>query len=73
MPHNLSPKQIEEFRKVFNNWDKDKNGQISLPELRAALNACGGIFTEQEIQELMKVGDVDGNGMLSFKEFLQIG
>jgi Ca2+-binding EF-hand superfamily protein len=70
MSHNLTPKQIEEFRKVFNTWDKDKNGEISLAELRAALNSKGNVFSEQEIQELMKAGDLDGNGTLSFKEFL---
>ncbi len=70
MSNTLSPKKIEEFRKVFNTWDKDKNGEISLAELRAALNANGAQFSEAEIQEIMKIGDLDGNGTLSFKEFL---
>lgn len=73
MPNTLTPKQIEEFRKVFNTWDKDKNGEISLAELRSALNAGGAQFSEAEIQEIMKAGDLDGNGTLSFKEFLAIG
>jgi len=59
------------IQKSFNTWDKDKNGESSLSVLRTALNGKDNAFSKHEIQDLMKVGDVGGNGTLNFKEALE--
>ena len=52
---------ILEYKSTFNFFDKDRDGRISKDELVKALRATGQNPTDQEIQELLKSADIDGN------------
>ena len=49
--------------------DADKSGQIDATELKKALEAAGVSTTENQISELVKMIDTDGNGQISKAEF----
>merc|ERR1719401_2519654 len=59
---------VPELIAVFQRMDKDGNGQLDREELKEAL-ASMGTDTEQ-MDELIKEADTDGDGKLSLPEFL---
>ncbi len=50
-------------------FDKDGNGYISATELRHVMKRLGGLFTGEELQEMVAEADVDGDGQVNFVEF----
>lgn len=60
---------IQEFRGVFNAFDKDRSGQIDQHEVLAAMESFGREVTHAEVNEMMQLADADGSGKLSFWEF----
>lgn len=63
----LKPEQIQEFKQVFEIFDKDGDGDISSSELTEVIKAMG--MDETSVQELVKHVDIDGDGVVSFEEF----
>ena len=62
------------FESLFNDWDSDQNGLLSLDELRDGLATLGlfgdvGGMTEDDVMPLMKAIDADGDGEVSSDEF----
>lgn len=55
------------FARVFKSIDTDGDGSVSAAELRVALEQSGVGVTEEQLQELLKLADTDGNGQLSFE------
>lgn len=49
-------------------FDKDGNGNIEIEELKVVLSSLGQHATEEELQELMKLADIDGDGTIDFDE-----
>ena len=49
-------------------FDKDGNGSIEIEELKVVLSSLGQPATEEELQELMKLADMDGDGTIDFDE-----
>ena len=62
----------EEFREVFNVFDIDGNGFISATELRQVMGDLGDKPCDAEVEELMRHADTDGNGRVSFEEFVSM-
>jgi len=58
----------EEFRKVYDEYDEDGSGEISIKELRALTKALGFVPLRQMVNEALAIVDADGNGQLSFDE-----
>ena len=54
---------------MFNQFDKEKNGEISLEEFKEALSEQYD-YTEEEAENLFKGVDVDGTGKVHYMEFL---
>ena len=54
----------------FNNVDKDRDGYVSRDELRASLALYGEEPSDETVDEMMK-GDTDGDGKISYSEFMQ--
>ena len=52
-------------------FSQDGNGFISKKELRLAMGKQGRKLTKQQIDKLMKETDVDGDGQISYEEFLR--
>ena len=58
-----------EAEALFTSFDKDGSGDLSELELENALTEMG--FAQSEISEMMNAADEDGNGILSFAEFVK--
>jgi hypothetical protein len=65
----LDSNTIHFARKAFAKYDTDSDGTITLNELAEAMKDHG--IAEEQAIEIMNRLDVDGNGKISFKEFLQ--
>jgi Ca2+-binding EF-hand superfamily protein len=68
----LSEDKLEEVQRIFNDFDKNKDGTISVSELEEALKKLGCRTKENELNELLKEFDKDDSGFLDYKEFCQI-
>ena len=53
---------------MFDEFDKDKNGSVSLSEVRPALKSLG--MTDKEIAELVARYDTNSDGELQYEEFV---
>ena len=56
-----------ELREAFKVFDRDGNGYISSQELRYVMTNMGEKLTEQEVEEMIKNGDIDGDGQLDIE------
>ncbi|CAL9186092.1 unnamed protein product [Musa hybrid cultivar] len=61
-----------EHKEVFSLFDKDGDGHITLEELRTIIRSLGREPTLQELQDMIREVDVDGNGTIEFDEFLNV-
>ena len=59
----------EKIREVFNAFDKDRNGYISAAELRHVMVSLGEKLGDQEVHEMIKEADIDGDGQINYEEF----
>jgi Ca2+-binding EF-hand superfamily protein len=65
----LSPAEIQ---KVFDYFDQDNSGFISVDELREAFKALGKPCTPNEFERMMSKIDQDGSGKISVDEFSKL-
>ena len=56
----------EELREAFKIYDKDGNGLISADELRKVMANLGETLMEEQIEEMIKEADVDGDGHINY-------
>lgn len=65
----VQPEEKVELRKMFDEFDSDKNGHLSLEELKNGLSFTNINMTNEEIEDLFVKCDLDHNGSLEFNEF----
>ncbi|KAH3853236.1 calmodulin-A-like [Dreissena polymorpha] len=63
---------VEDLRQAFNVFDKDGTGKISAAELRHVMSNLGEKLTEEEVDEMLREADVDGDGEINYEEFVQL-
>ncbi|CAG8528586.1 30477_t:CDS:2 [Racocetra persica] len=66
----LTEQQRAEYKEAFTLFDKDKDGVITIHELKSVMKSLGQNPTEAELQEMMNEVDIDKNGTIDFNEFL---
>ena len=49
----------------------DGNGFISAAELRHVMTNLGEKLSEQEVEEMIREADVDGDGQINYDEFVK--
>ena len=47
-------------------FDKDGNGNISAAELRHVMTNLGEKLTDEQIDEMIKEADIDGDGQVNY-------
>ena len=57
----------EEIREAFRVFDKDGNGFISSAELRHVMTNLGEKLTDDEVDEMIKEADIDGDGQINYE------
>lgn len=67
---NLPHAQIEGLRRIFQQFDRDHNGTITVAELREAMKNKGLELPADEVEELIHCADVDMNGVIDYEEFI---
>lgn len=58
-----------QIREAFLTFDMNGNGYIGVAEIRFVLDALGEDVTDEEIDEMVRMLDVDGDGQVNFREF----
>ncbi|OWM80407.1 calmodulin-like protein 1 [Punica granatum] len=64
---------VEEMKRVFDKFDSNRDGRISVEEYRsAARTLLGKGAGEPELIKAFRMADADGDGSIDFKEFMEM-
>ena len=73
MSRKLDMRNIDdEIKEAFMVFDKNKDGFINSQEFREVMINLGEKLTEEEIGEMLKEADIDGDGKISIEEFTKV-
>ena len=70
MASRLTGKEFEKVRNQFLKMDKDNDGKITKEELKAYCIGQNDYRTDDQIDYMMRVMDLDNSGSIEFIEFL---
>jgi calmodulin len=62
----------EELVEAFKVFDRDGNGLISAAELRHVMTNLGEKLTDDEVDEMIREADIDGDGHINYEEFVRM-
>ncbi|CAI9118355.1 OLC1v1019915C1 [Oldenlandia corymbosa var. corymbosa] len=62
----------EELKEAFKVFDKDQNGYISASELRHVMINLGEKLTDEEVEQMIREADLDGDGQVNYDEFVKM-
>lgn len=62
----------EEILEAFKVFDKDGNGFISAAELRHIMTNLGEKLSDEEVDEMIREADIDGDGQINYEEFVKM-
>mmetsp|Transcript_56569 Transcript_56569/g.104707 ORF Transcript_56569/g.104707 Transcript_56569/m.104707 type:complete len:229 (-) Transcript_56569:21-707(-) len=68
----LHKQEVLDQKAAFDLLDIDKSESITFQELKAMNDKFEKCFSEKELREQFKELDIDGNGKVSFPEFLKV-
>lgn len=63
---------MEDIRAVFQRFDKNGDGKISIDELKDVIGALSPAASPEETALMMKEFDLDGNGYIDMDEFVAL-
>lgn len=73
MARKLNQIDIEkELLDAFKVYDRDGNGLVSIAELRYFLTNQGPKLSHEDLDEIAKTADIDGDGHINFTEFIRL-
>ena len=70
MVENLTDETINQFHYLFDLFDKDSSGTITTKELGTVMRNLGQNPSEEELKQMIREVDLNGNGTIDFKEFM---
>ncbi|ORY68407.1 uncharacterized protein BCR38DRAFT_131796 [Pseudomassariella vexata] len=71
MARALSPEEIQVFKDLFDSYDSDKGGNITVEEFAKVMSQTPGQPpSEAEVAQIVKEVDLDGDGTINFNEFI---
>lgn len=59
-----------DIREAFKVFDKDGSGRISAGELRYVMTTLGEKLTDEEVSDMIREADQDGDGEINLEEFV---
>lgn len=62
----------QQYERVFNHFDQNKDGKLSPPELQQCVESIGGELSIEEAEAAVEVMDSDGDGMLCLQDFVKV-
>lgn len=62
----------QDLRAAFLVFDKDHNGYITKDELKSAMQIMGESLTDSDIDELLRMTDLDKDGRIDYEEFIKM-
>ncbi|XP_076365228.1 neo-calmodulin-like isoform X2 [Tachypleus tridentatus] len=62
----------EALREAFTVLDRNNDGYISFSDLRYSMINLGENLTDEELENMMEEADLDGDGLVSFDEFVKV-
>ncbi|XP_067843540.1 glycerol-3-phosphate dehydrogenase, mitochondrial isoform X2 [Heptranchias perlo] len=69
---NLSPLEVDRFKKRFEKFDGDQKGFITIVDLQRVLESIGYEVDENTLHEMLFEVDINKNGQVELNEFLQL-
>jgi len=72
MAEHYTEEQIAEFKEAFSLFDRDRDGTIDNEELGTVLRSLGNQPTDEEVEDMIREADKDGNGTIDFAEFIEM-
>mmetsp|Transcript_58653 Transcript_58653/g.169749 ORF Transcript_58653/g.169749 Transcript_58653/m.169749 type:complete len:350 (+) Transcript_58653:104-1153(+) len=66
------PFSDEEIKQAFDTFDLDKNRFVGAGEISHILQVIGEEVTDEEIDEMIRLCDTDGDGQVTFDEFYKL-
>nr|XP_034326667.1 calmodulin, flagellar-like [Crassostrea gigas] len=68
----MMDEKMAEIRGAFIVFDRDGNGFITAAELRHTIQKTGDKLTDDEVDEMIRAADIDGDGQVSYNEFVKM-
>lgn len=62
----------DDLRMAFRVFDKNGDGYISASELKSVMESLGEKMTDEQVEEMIREADLDGNGLIDYNEFIKI-
>ncbi|KAH3853235.1 calmodulin-A-like [Dreissena polymorpha] len=59
-----------ELTEAFKIFDKENTGNIACADLRRIMTTYGETLTDEEVEEMIKEADTDGDGIVDYAEFI---
>ncbi|XP_073401748.1 glycerol-3-phosphate dehydrogenase, mitochondrial isoform X1 [Dendrobates tinctorius] len=69
---NLSPSDIDRYKKRFHKFDKDKKGFITILDVQRVLENINVQMDAKNLHEILNEVDLNKNGQVELNEFLQL-
>ena len=68
----LSPEQEDQIKQAWQLFDDDNSGVIDSSELRSVMHKLGLKPSQEELDEIIRDIDKDGDGTIDYSEFLRL-